>query len=127
MDAIALVKPLHVTLALLSGSGMLLRSLARMRRGTAASGRFERIAPHVIDTALLATGISMATLLGVSPMTPWLGAKLTAVAAYIVAGTFAVKRARTAGGRWVALLLALTLLGYIVAVALHHSPFPWTT
>ena len=58
-------------------------------------GRWVRIVPHVIDTALLASAIGLAITIGQYPGTSgWLTAKVAGLVAYIVLGSFALKRGR---------------------------------
>jgi len=85
-----------------------------------------RIAPHVNDTLLLASGFSLAILLGQYPLVNgWLTAKLFALIVYIVLGTVALKRGRTRRTRIAAWVAALVVFGYMVAVAVTHDPFPF--
>jgi hypothetical protein len=64
-----------------------------------------RILPHVIDTALLALGITL-VVVGGWPLlqTPWLLAKIAGLLAYVALGTIALKRGRTKQIRSIALL-----------------------
>jgi uncharacterized membrane protein SirB2 len=115
----SLLKWTHVSAGLLSGLGFVLRYLL-VRPGSAA-GRtaWVRIAPHVVDTALLATGIALAWLVHANQLGfSWLGAKLVGLALYILFGTVALKRGRTAHARAGAFLAALACFAYIVSVAL---------
>ena len=52
----------------------------------------------------------------------WLTAKLLALVAYVVLGTFALKRARTRRARAIYFILALATVLYIVSVAVTRSP-----
>lgn len=89
------------------------------------SARWVRIAPHVNDTVLLASGIALAWTLGISPLEhAWLGAKIIALLAYIGLGTVALKRGKTRGQRIAAWLAALAVFGYMLGVAHTHSPLP---
>jgi len=56
---------------------------------------------------------------------PWLEAKLVGLAVYIVAGTIARKRGRTASVRTTAFAVALLAYAYIVSVALTKLPQGW--
>ncbi|MGH8731256.1 MAG: SirB2 family protein, partial [Burkholderiales bacterium] len=56
---------------------------------------------------------------------PWLTAKVLALPVYILLGTVAIRRGRTRRARIVAWILALTVFGYMVAVARARVPFPW--
>lgn len=66
---------------------MLQRGVAMLQR------RALKIGPHLVDTVLLATGISLAISLHYSPSAvPWFGVKLALVIAYIICGMVAFKK-----------------------------------
>jgi uncharacterized membrane protein SirB2 len=79
--------------------------------------------PHVVDTLLLASALGLAFWSHQLPgRMPWLTAKVTALLAYIVLGTIALKRGRTPAVRAGAFAAALAAFGYIVGVALTKDP-----
>ena len=85
-----------------------------------------RYTSYAIDTVLLVAGISLAISWRLSPLEqPWLASKLILLLAYIVLGSFALKRGRTAGVRGTCYLLALTLYLWMIGVALRHDPLSW--
>lgn len=87
--------------------------------------RWVKILPHLIDTTLLASALTLAWMSSQWPfMQPWLTAKVFGLLLYIVLGTIALKRGKTRQVRVTAWLLALATFGYIVAVALTRSPVP---
>jgi len=123
-----MLKLLHVTLAAVSLLGFVARGVLALRGSGVLARRWVRVAPHVIDTLLLATGVIMAVRYSISPAAqPWLAAKLAAIVAYIVLGSLALKRARTPRGRAAAFAGALAMFGYVVAVALTRNPWPPST
>jgi uncharacterized membrane protein SirB2 len=84
---------------------------------------FVRIAPHVIDTVLLASAAWLAWFLGQYPFVhPWLTAKVLGLLAYIVLGAIALKRGRTRAQRASAFAAALLAAAYVVSVALTRDP-----
>jgi uncharacterized membrane protein SirB2 len=86
-----------------------------------------RIAPHVVDTLLLASAVWLAWFLGQTPFVHgWITAKVFALFAYIVLGMVALKRGRTKGVRAGAFAAALASAGYIVWVALTRDATPWS-
>lgn len=123
----ALFKAVHVTcvgltFALFFGRGLLMLADSPLLRS-----RLLRIAPHVIDTLLLASAIGMAVASRQFPFVEgWLTAKLIALFAYIGLGSIAISRGRTRRARAIAWLLALAVFVYIVGVALTRSPLPFT-
>lgn len=95
-----------------------------MIQGTLQSrGRWVRVVPHVIDTALLASAIAMAIMLGQYPgTTGWLTAKAGGLVVYILLGMVALKRGRTPALRIAAFAAALLSFSYVVSVALTRDP-----
>jgi uncharacterized membrane protein SirB2 len=88
--------------------------------------RFVRIAPHVVDTLLLASAVWLAWFLGQVPFVHgWITAKVLALVAYIVLGTIALRRGRSRAVRAAAFGAALAAAAYIVAVALTRDATPW--
>lgn len=120
------LKTLHVTSVVVS-LGLF---GVRLAWSYAAPARLERawvrILPHVIDTVLLTSAIALTLTIRQYPFVHgWLTAKVLALGVYIVAGSFALKRARTRRGRGVAACVALASVTYILAVALTHNPAPF--
>lgn len=77
----------------------------------------------LIDTVLLACGVALWLMLGLNPAREtWLGAKLLLLLAYIVIGSFALKRAQTWRGKAVCYGAALACVGFMLTVALAHHP-----
>ena len=59
-----------------------------------------RIAPHIVDTLFLATGIGMLLATSLNPFTqPWLIAKFAGLILYVLLGTVAIKRGSNKGIR----------------------------
>ena len=109
---------LHITCALISISGFVLRGIWMLRDSQRLRARWVRIAPHVVDTLLLATGLVMVFRLRLYPgQQAWLTAKLVALVVYIVLGMIALKRGKTKIQRAWAWGGALLVFAYILAVA----------
>ena len=78
---------------------------------------------YAIDTLLLAAGGTLWWLLSLGPLqSPWLGTKLVLLVLYIVLGSLALKRARSAAGRRRAYAGALATYAFIASVAVAHHP-----
>lgn len=121
-----LLKYLHVSCVVLSGTGFVLRGVWMLQASPVLAHRWVRVAPHVVDTVLLASAIALAVMVGQYPLTHgWLTAKVVGLIAYIVLGTIALKRGRTLGIRLVAFCGAMVVLAYIVAVAMTKSVVPF--
>ena len=120
------VKHLHITSAVISGSFFIIRGLWKMRDSAMLQQRWVRIVPHLVDTILLASALTMAYWSGQYPFQQnWLTAKLLALLAYIVLGTIALKRGKTPASRAVAFVAAMSVFGYILAVALTRQVVPF--
>ena len=117
------LKHLHVSCVALSGIGFLMRGLWMLRDSPMLQRRWVKVAPHVIDTLLLGSAISMAVISAQYPFAlDWLTAKLAGLLVYILCGTMAIKRGRTKGQRAVFFALAVLAFAYIVSVALTRNP-----
>ena len=124
--AYSLLKQFHLATIAVTLTLFVLRGAWMMADSPRLQVRWVRIVPHVNDTLLLASGFSLAVLLGQYPLVNgWLTAKLFALIVYIVLGTVALKRGRTKRTRIAAWIAALLVFGYMVAVAVTHDPFPF--
>lgn len=124
--AYSLLKPFHLATIAITLTLFLLRGVWMMADSPRLQARWVRIVPHVNDTLLLASGFSLAVLLGQYPLVNgWLTAKFFALILYIVLGTYALKRGKTRRRRIAAWVAALLVFGYMVAVAVTHAPFPF--
>ena len=113
------IKHLHITFALLSGSFFLLRGIWMLGESPLLQQRWVKVVPHVVDTLLLTSALVMVFWSGQYPFAqPWLTAKVLALIVYIGLGTVALKRGKTRGIQTFAMFAALATFGYIVAVAL---------
>jgi uncharacterized membrane protein SirB2 len=121
----AAVKLVHIGTAALSIALFALRGAWMISAPQRLLRRWVQIAPHVIDTVLLASALWLAWAMGAAGTRGWLWAKGAALFAYIALGTIALKRGRTRGVRIAAFAAALVTFGYIVAVAIAKSPLPW--
>lgn len=105
-------------------------ALFALRGGLVLAGR-ERIAMWLplrslswtIDTVLLSAALMLLTVLpGAVFANHWLSVKLVLLLGYIALGSFALRRARTRRGRWLAFGAALAVAGTIYAIARAHHP-----
>jgi uncharacterized membrane protein SirB2 len=115
----------HAHLALVVLSGML---FALRGAGVLAGARWPRhlalrIGSVVIDTLLLAAGVTLWALLQLNPLREtWLGVKLVLLVAYIVLGSEALKRAQTTSARAVFFIASLTVLATMVSIGWTRHP-----
>ncbi len=120
------LKTVHLTTIVITLALFLLRGAWMVAESPRLHARWVRIAPHINDTVLLASGIALAWTLSLSPLEHgWLAAKIVALFAYIGLGTIALKRGKTRSQRIAAWLAALAVFGYMVAVARAHDALPF--
>ena len=118
------LKAVHVACAILSIAGFALRGLMMFAGSPLPGARLARVAPHVVDSVLLASALALAWMSGQYPFAQgWLTAKVLALVAYIALGTVALKPGRSQAVRGTAFALALAMVLYIVSVALTRDPW----
>ncbi len=122
-----LVKFIHVSTVILSYLLFWTRGLWMIRAPARLQRRWVRTVPHVIDTLLLASGITLAVLIHQYPLVDgWLTAKLAGLIAYIGLGLVALRLGRRRGTRIAAWISAQGVFFYIVAVAVTRNPLPFS-
>ena len=88
--------------------------------------KWVKVAPHLIDTILLISGITLIMITQQYPhQQPWLFAKLVALIAYIGLGTVALKHGKTKQLKILFLVFAIIAFSYIVNAALSKNPVFW--
>lgn len=121
----ATIKLVHQGAVTLSATGFALRAVASLAGARWVKGRAAKTLPHVIDTVLLASALTLAAWLHLNPLTtPWLAAKIVALLVYIGLGMVALKPSRPKSQRIAAMLAAFATLAYIASVAITKSPLP---
>jgi uncharacterized membrane protein SirB2 len=119
-----LLRVIHIACAVASGLGFFARGVLMMRASPLLAAPWMRVAPHVIDTALLGAAVGLVVLTGQYPfVVGWVTAKVLGLLAYIGLGMFALRRGRTMTIRVVCWLAALAVFGYIVSVAVTRNPW----
>jgi uncharacterized membrane protein SirB2 len=87
--------------------------------------RWVKILPHVNDSILLLSAITLTVLISQYPFVQgWLTAKVLLLVLYIGLGTIAIKRGKSKTIRVAAWLAALAVFAYIVLIALSKSSNP---
>ena len=120
------LKTIHVTCVLLSFTGFFIRGLWMISDSSKLQLRLVKIAPHIVDTLLLASALILAFQMQLSPLQqPWLMTKIIALLIYIGIGSVALKAGRSKRQRVSAWLLGLLTFTFIVSVALTKSPLGW--
>lgn len=122
----AILKLIHVGCVAVSYTLFVLRGAWMLLESPRLGQRWVRIAPHIVDSALLASAIAMAVAIRQYPLVAgWLTAKVVALTCYIALGMIALRYGRTRGVRVTAWLVAQAVFFYIVAVALTRNALPW--
>jgi len=86
--------------------------------------KWVKIAPHVIDTALLVSAILLAIRIQQYPLVdPWLSAKLAALLLYIGLGMVALRFGKTKNQKIGAWCGAIIVFVYILLVAITRNAF----
>jgi uncharacterized membrane protein SirB2 len=86
--------------------------------------RWLRVAPHIVDTLLLASGLTLAFLIQQYPFynSDWLTAKVIGLVVYIGLGVTLFRGPRSRAVRAMVGLMAVLVFAYIVSVALSKQP-----
>jgi uncharacterized membrane protein SirB2 len=109
------VKHLHLTLVATSVIFFIVRFVLQLRQSSIMDKKFVKVAPHVIDTFLLLSGLALCFIIQQYPFVdPWLTEKIIAVAAYILLGYMAL---RTDRNKLFKVFAFIGALGWIVFAA----------
>ena len=120
-----LLKEFHVALAYVTVAGFVVRGLLSLADSPLRNRTWMRVAPHVIDTLLLAFGIGLAVSMSLSPFAnSWLMAKIVGLVAYVGFGVMAM-RARSRQLKIFGFIAAIACVGYIFAVAYSKQVMPF--
>ena len=110
---------MHITCVVLSAAGFLLRGVWMITGNPLLQHRLTRIVPHLVDTTLLLSAITLTVMIQQYPFVAgWATAKILGLIVYILLGTVALKRGRTREVRIGAFVAALLVYLWIVSVAL---------
>jgi uncharacterized membrane protein SirB2 len=119
----AAVKMIHVTSVIISYLLFSLRSIWMMRGSATLERRWVKIVPHVVDTVLLLSAVTLAVWIQQDPIhDSWLSAKVVGLLAYIGLGMVALRFGKTLKTRIIAWIAAQAAFFYIVMVALTKNP-----
>jgi uncharacterized membrane protein SirB2 len=119
----AALKMIHVTSVVVSYLLFSLRSMWMMRGSAVLQQRWVKITPHVVDTILLVSAITLAMRIQQDPINDsWLSAKVAGLLIYIGLGMMELRFAKTRKMRISAWIAAQAAFLYIVLVALTKNP-----
>ncbi|MEP6874348.1 MAG: SirB2 family protein [Burkholderiales bacterium] len=117
------VKTIHQGAVALSLTGFFARGLGSLRGAAWVRGGLAKTLPHVVDTVLLLSALTLAWMLRVTPgSAPWLAAKVVGLVVYVGLGVIALKPGRPLRVRAATWIAALATFGWIVSVAITKSP-----
>ena len=123
---IIIIKYIHIISVLISFTLFFIRGVWMLRASPLLQQRWVKVTPHIVDSVLLISAVTLAVQLSISPLAnPWLLAKIVALLLYILLGVIAIKRGKTKTIRLYAWLAAQVVFVYIVSVALSHNSMPW--
>lgn len=112
------VKHLHLTLIAASVLLFVVRFVLKLRESALLEKKLLKIGPHIIDTFLLLSGLSLCFLIKQYPFVdPWLTEKILAVVAYILLAFMAMKSNRNKIFRFFAFLGAIAWVVYAAKMA----------
>lgn len=118
-----LVKLVHQSAVALSIAGFALRGAGALLGARWVAGRAAKTLPHLVDSVLLLSALTLVWLLRPSPAgATWLLAKVLGLLLYIGLGMVALRPGRPWPVRAAAWLAALAVVGWIVSVALTKQP-----
>lgn len=124
MSAYLLIKFVHVSSAVISFLGFSLRGYWMLVESPRLQNRISRVLPHIIDTVLLLSAITLVLMSRQYPfVVDWVTVKIGLLVLYIVLGTVALKRGRTRRIRIIALGSALVTILTIFYVAITKPVF----
>ena len=113
----------HVTFVTISLLLFVLRGGLMLAGSPTLRSPVLRVAPHVVDTMLLASALWLVHVLHLPFFqTPWLLAKVAGLVVYIALGSLALRKGRPRTVRAAAFVAALLTAGWIVTVAIRHDP-----
>lgn len=117
------IRLVHICAVLASGALFAIRGLAHNLGASWAMWAPLRFTSYTIDTVLLTAALMLASILHQYPFVHgWLTVKVSLLVVYIVLGSLALKRARSARTRWLTYSAALIVFAFIVSVARAHHP-----
>ncbi|WP_144392541.1 SirB2 family protein [Pleionea sediminis] len=124
MEIYPIVKHLHMTFAGLSLLGFVIRGYWMISGSKMLNAKPVKIVPHIVDTILLVSAVILVVMSGMYPLkVDFVTLKLLLLVAYIVLGTFALKRGKTKTIKIVAFIAALATFFAIYWAAMTKPVF----
>lgn len=120
------IRAVHIGAVLFSGALFFSRGL-----GVLLGARWPQAAPvrwasYGIDTVLLTAALMLLNVVSATVFANhWLGVKLGLLVVYVVLGSFALKRARSARARAICFAAAVLVFAAMFGIARTHQPWGW--
>lgn len=122
--AYEMIKLIHMSAALITISGLLLRGYWSISDSPQLTYRLTKILPHLIDTILFLTGLMLLIQMRYYPLYhAWMTLKLILVLVYILNGFYLLKWAKTRRSKIWGMIMAFLLFGAIVSLAYFKPTF----
>ncbi|MDF1583239.1 MAG: SirB2 family protein [Methyloprofundus sp.] len=117
-----MIKSLHMLFILLSISSFIIRIMLAEFKPALLQAKLAKIAPHVIDTLLILTGLTLVFQGNwLSAEYGWIISKIMILLAYIGLGIGAMRNSGMK--RWIYFAGALACFGYILLIAISKHGF----
>lgn len=124
MDVYYSLRIIHISCAILSISGFILRGIWLIQDSSWLQNKATKRLPHIVDTLLLLSALLMVYLSQQYPFVlDWLTVKVICLLIYILLGMVALRWGTKRHIRIMAWLLAVSVFFFIISVALTRSPF----
>jgi uncharacterized membrane protein SirB2 len=122
-----MIKLIHISCAVISITGFLARSFVKFTVPRYLQQRWLKIAPHIIDTLLLASAVVLVIQTRQYPfVADWVTAKLLVLLLYIGFGLLTLRFAKNTFQTTIGFVGACLSFSYIIAVALTKQAWPFT-
>jgi uncharacterized membrane protein SirB2 len=122
-----MIKLIHISCAVISITGFLARSFLKFTMPRYLQQRWLKIAPHIIDTLLLASAVVLVIQTRQYPfVADWVTAKLLVLVLYIGFGLLTLRFAKNTFQTTIGFVGACLSFSYIIAVALTKQAWPFT-
>lgn len=117
------IKSIHIGSVAASYLFFFVRGVWMIRESPFLAQRAVKIVPHVVDTVLLASAITLAVMIHQYPLqSSWLTAKVIGLVVYIGLGMVALRRGKSKPVRIGAWIGAQLVFAYIIMVAITRNP-----
>ncbi|SHE20935.1 SirB2 family protein [methanotrophic endosymbiont of Bathymodiolus puteoserpentis (Logatchev)] len=117
-----MIKSIHMLFAILSVSGFISRIMLAEFKPTLLQAKLAKIAPHIIDTLLILTGLTLVFQGNwLAGEYGWIISKIIILLVYIGLGVLAMRN--TGMKRWSYFVGALACFGYILFIAISKHGF----